>query len=174
MNGIHFTGFESLTGGSGNDTFKFNNGTGVTGTIDGGAGRDTIDFSAYTSGVTVDLAAGLIAVQDLEGSISNVEDIIGGQGDDKLTGNDEDNIIIGGGGKDIMRGGPGNDQYIFNADWGIGDEIVDTEGEDTVTFASLTVPLSFNLNEGAWVISDGINTLTAVIPDRKDHQRQRQ
>ena len=43
--------------------------------------------------------------------------------------------------------------------WGIGDEIVDTEGEDTVTFASLTVPLSFNLNEGAWVISDGINTL---------------
>ena len=75
------------------------------------------------------------------------------------TGNDEDNIIIGGGGKDIMRGGPGNDQYIFNADWGIGDEIVDTEGEDTVTFASLTVPLSFNLNEGAWVISDGINTL---------------
>jgi Ca2+-binding RTX toxin-like protein len=159
VNGIHFTGFESLTGGSGNDTFKFNNGTGVTGTIDGGAGRDTIDFSAYTSGVTVDLAAGLIAVQDLEGSISNVEDIIGGQGDDKLTGNDEDNIIIGGGGKDIMRGGPGNDQYIFNADWGIGDEIVDTEGEDTVTFASLTVPLSFNLNEGAWVISDGINTL---------------
>ncbi len=162
VNGMQFRGFESLTGGSGNDTFKFNNDTGITGitgTIDGGAGRDTIDFSAYISGVTVDLAAGQIMAGGLTGSVINIEDIIGGQGDDQLTGNDEDNIIIGGGGKDVMMGGPGNDQYIFNAGWGIGDEIIDSEGEDTVTFASLTVPLTFIFNDGTWQLSDGANTL---------------
>ena len=34
-----FSAFENLTGGTGDDTFKFNAGGGVTGTVDGGGGR---------------------------------------------------------------------------------------------------------------------------------------
>src|SRR5207248_11126759 len=50
-----FTGVENLTGGSAADNFAFANGAGVTGTVDGGAGTDTIDYSAYTTTVAVNL-----------------------------------------------------------------------------------------------------------------------
>jgi Ca2+-binding RTX toxin-like protein len=158
VNGLNFDGFESLKGGSGNDSFRFADGAGISGTIDGGAGTDTIDFSAYTTGVTANLAGQFVA-GGLTGSITDVENLTGGKGDDTLTGNDSNNIITGGGGRDIMDGGKGNDEYIFNSGWGTGDEIIDAEGDDTVTFAGLTVALTFNLDEGIWSVSDGVNTL---------------
>src|SRR5262249_20225202 len=42
VDGVTFTGFQNLTGGSGNDTFVFSNGQSVTGTIDGGGGTNTL------------------------------------------------------------------------------------------------------------------------------------
>ncbi|MEQ9368053.1 MAG: CHAT domain-containing protein [Coleofasciculus chthonoplastes F3-SA18-01] len=56
INGSNFTAINNLTGGSNNDTFSFNDGVTFTGTIDGGAGTDTLDYSAYTNPLTVNLA----------------------------------------------------------------------------------------------------------------------
>ena len=45
----------NLIGGSGDDTFAFQNGVTLGGTLDGGAGSNTLDFSAYTTGLTIHL-----------------------------------------------------------------------------------------------------------------------
>jgi hypothetical protein len=50
--GIMFAGFENLTGGAGADTFVFGDGAGITGVIDGGAGTNTLDYSAYSTDVS--------------------------------------------------------------------------------------------------------------------------
>jgi filamentous hemagglutinin family protein len=57
INGSNFTAINNLTGGNNKDTFSFNDGVNFTGTVDGGAGTDTLDYSAYTSPLTVNLAA---------------------------------------------------------------------------------------------------------------------
>src|SRR5438132_266884 len=44
----------------------------------------------------------------------DVENLIGGQGDDELSGNSDDNILDGRRGNDTLFGGPGNDTFIAN------------------------------------------------------------
>jgi len=53
-----FSNVENLTSGSGSDSFNFQNNTAsVAGTIDGGAGADTIDYAGYTTPVVVNLGS---------------------------------------------------------------------------------------------------------------------
>ncbi|QDU03465.1 Extracellular serine protease precursor [Gimesia chilikensis] len=111
-NTLNFSDFENLTGGtdvdefnisdsqslnlsgnSGNDVFAFANGATLTGTIDGQAGADQIDFSALTSSIDVILTANgtFDGFQGTEASISggfdNINNIAAGSGAaDKLTG----------------------------------------------------------------------------------------
>lgn len=72
---------------------------------------DTIDYSWTAQGVTVDLTAntatGLeIGNQTLLGTIVNV---IGGSGNDTISGGVEANHLVGNGGDDILGGGAGDD-----------------------------------------------------------------
>ncbi|HUO44617.1 MAG TPA: filamentous hemagglutinin N-terminal domain-containing protein, partial [Burkholderiales bacterium] len=58
VNGIHalaFGGFQNLTGNANSDSFAFSDGAGVSGVIDGAAGANTLDWSAYTTGRSVTL-----------------------------------------------------------------------------------------------------------------------
>src|SRR5262249_18770468 len=55
---VSFLRMANLVGGAADDRFIFSNGAGVSGSIDGGAGTDTLDYSAYTSAVAVNLSAG--------------------------------------------------------------------------------------------------------------------
>ncbi|MEQ8961316.1 MAG: hypothetical protein RLP02_25895, partial [Coleofasciculus sp. C2-GNP5-27] len=57
INSIPFTSIENLSGSGGDDTFSFTNNATLSGTIDGSDGTDTLDYSAYTSPLTVNLAA---------------------------------------------------------------------------------------------------------------------
>ncbi|KAA0139306.1 hypothetical protein FYZ48_11765 [Gimesia chilikensis] len=111
-NTLNFSDFENLTGGtdvdefnisgsqslnlsgnSGNDVFAFADGATLSGTIDGQAGADQIDFSALTSSIDVILTANgtFDGFQGTEASISvgfdNINNIAAGSGAaDKLTG----------------------------------------------------------------------------------------
>ena len=102
-------GNDTLIGGDGNDTV--NGGTGddtiVAGSgrgndhYDGGAGIDTIVYSSTTQGITVSLGGEHGTVGFAEGNeidsdtIVNVENIVGGSGDDWLEGNSP--VIAGAG-----------------------------------------------------------------------------
>jgi parallel beta-helix repeat protein len=99
--GTVFTGIASLVGGSGGNVFYMGNGAGVTGSIAGGAGRDALDYASYASSnpVTVNLVTG--AATNISGGVSAIEDVVGGAGNDKLTGGGR-NILIGDGGNDTL------------------------------------------------------------------------
>jgi len=56
---VVFKNIENLTGGEYDDTFVFAGLSGIAGLIDGGGGMNTLDYTAYTSNATVDLAAGI-------------------------------------------------------------------------------------------------------------------
>lgn len=69
-NGLAFTGFGNLTGGSADDLFKFSPDGTLSGKIDGGAheDRDTVDYGSITTALTIDLTTQ---------TLSNVEELIG-------------------------------------------------------------------------------------------------
>ncbi|MBL8561565.1 MAG: calcium-binding protein, partial [Gemmobacter sp.] len=84
---------------------------------------DTLKLSAFTVGLTYDLGQ-TEAVRSAQGSFFALgfENVIGGRGADRLSGNDEDNRIAGGSGRDTLQGdmgadtlagGRGADRFVF-------------------------------------------------------------
>ncbi|MES1151198.1 MAG: calcium-binding protein, partial [Dongia sp.] len=103
-------GNDVLIGGAGDD--RLYGGTGGSDSLDGGAGVDTLDYSKDSFGIFVDLTAGtargpLNTADTHHDTIFNVENLIGTNQDDALTGNAGDNKIWGGNGTDVISGGVG-------------------------------------------------------------------
>jgi murein DD-endopeptidase MepM/ murein hydrolase activator NlpD len=101
-------GDDILVGGSGagNDTY------------DGGDGVDTVVYSSATLGIVVNLSLAqnqAVGVEIGTDQISNIENVIGGSGNDAITGNAVDNVLIGGPGNDRLIGGAGNDMAVYSA-----------------------------------------------------------
>jgi hypothetical protein len=110
-----FTAIESLKGGSWTDTYVFANGASLGGTLDAGTGNSTLDFSADTHGVYVNLLKGLashIAGGVAGGIVGGIENVTGGKGNDILVGDAKPNLLIGGGGNNLLIGEGGGDQLI--------------------------------------------------------------
>lgn len=108
-------GNDTLTGGDGDDYLIGGIGSD---TIDGGAGFDVAGYQSSNAAVTILLGTkGALAVQtggDASGDkLTSVEGIIGSAFNDKITGNDLDNIIEGGAGIDILAGGTGSDTVSY-------------------------------------------------------------
>ncbi|MHC2145138.1 retention module-containing protein [Pseudomonas sp. 210_17 TE3656] len=95
-------GNDLLIGGSGNDQ------------LNGGAGIDTASYAGASSGVTVSLAN--LAAQNTGGAgtdtLSGIENLIGSDYNDSLTGDGNANLLRGGLGNDALNGGGGNDVLI--------------------------------------------------------------
>ena len=86
VGGMAFSGFESLLGGTGNDTFTLANPTaGVSGQIDGDAGIDTFVGSAADSSWLIDAVGGGQLTPSAAGNevhFVGIENITGGSQDD--------------------------------------------------------------------------------------------
>ncbi len=132
-------GIDTLTGGGGNDTFKYVVGDGAD-VINGGAGSDTLDYTGTASAVSVDLGAGTPTATGI-GSLTSIENVVGSSVGDTLVGSSGDNTFTGGGGNDTLTGGGGNDTAAYTTTLalpvsnGDGTWTVNggTEGTDTVT-----------------------------------------
>lgn len=107
---IQFGSFENWIGGSGADTFKMASARYISGRIDGGAGNNTLDYSLYTAGVSVDLAQG--TATNVRGGVLNIANVTGGAGADTLLGDTGDNILLGNAGNDVLSGGPGGNDVL--------------------------------------------------------------
>lgn len=144
-------GNDSLNGGLGNDSLVGGIGTnklyGVDGndkliggsgadTLNGGAGIDTLSYefvsSADATGVTVDLTNSTTAQNTVKAGldlVSGIENVIGSNYKDILTGNTTANLLIGGNGADKLLGGLGNDKLYGGAG---NDTIQGGDGSDVI------------------------------------------
>ena len=130
------SGVNTLSGLGGNDTLKGGAGNDV---LDGGSGIDTADFSDKTLSVTVNLrspAMTMVRVGNVnEDRLRNIENLIGGSGNDSLTGNAQVNVLLGGSGNDTLDGGAGADRLVGGAGEDIfvidhsGDVVTELAGE---------------------------------------------
>jgi hypothetical protein len=131
---VQFANFQHLVGGKGVDTFQFGTAGHVL-SIDGGGAPggqgDWLDYSAFpsTSPVTVNLATGSATGVNggAVGAVKNIQDVLGGAGNDTLTGNSLGNILIGNGGNDTIYGGSGRSLLIGG---GGGDKIIGGSADD--------------------------------------------
>ena len=122
--------------------------TNVADTFTGSSGADWVSYesSSDTSGVTVTLNTGtsFAAVGDgAEGDqLAGVNNLIGSEHNDRLTGNSGANILRGGdgadtldggAGDDTLQGGAGKDTYVFTGSFGH-DTLQGGAGKDTYVF----------------------------------------
>ncbi|WP_252271335.1 retention module-containing protein [Pseudomonas subflava] len=124
---IGLGGNDTLNGGSGNDILA---GGAGNDTLIGGVGVDTATYVDATAGVTVSLSVG--GAQNTVGAgndtLSQLENLIGSNFADVLTGDGGSNLLAGGGGNDSLFG-------LGGADFLIGGQGADTmtggSGKDT-------------------------------------------
>jgi Ca2+-binding RTX toxin-like protein len=156
---------DTLIGGAGNDTFKGSAGADriYGGTIIAANGSDTVDYSASSAAVTVDLklTTAQLGVGDAQGDIlSNISNLVGSAFDDRLTGLASGSKLVAGDGKDLLTGGAAAD--IFDLAAGnsslSGDKAIGNSGADTfiIDAANLTSIDSNTLIQGT---STGQDTL---------------
>jgi hypothetical protein len=163
--GVTFSGFRVLIGGSGNDTFVFGNGQGSTEWIDGGGGTNTLDYSAYTTAVTVNLTTG--AATGVRFGVTNIQIVRGGSGTNTITGDAQGNILIGGPGTNTITGGSG--RSILIADKGAG-TVKGGSGDDIVIGGYTNYDASSTANDLAleailaeWQSADSYTTRISKI-----------
>jgi Ca2+-binding RTX toxin-like protein len=141
---------ENIIAGSGNDILA---GDGFQNVLDGGAGSDTVDYSASSKGIAVTLNGASNATVFVGGvaedTIRNIENVTGSAAADVITGDTQANIILGGGGGDILKGGGGLD-------------VIDGgTGSDTIDFGDKTAAVVLTLAGAA----DAIATVGGVAED---------
>jgi Ca2+-binding RTX toxin-like protein len=91
--GVTFLDFDTVVGGSGNDTFEFLGEASFAGMIDGGSGTDVLDFSASAVARIVQLTAGSKTgfsgrETSAQSRFQSIETVRGGSGRDTLVGLD--------------------------------------------------------------------------------------
>ena len=108
-----------VDGGSGDDWVQVNGDGNLT--ITGGTGFDTLDYSSAKSAIDANLSTHIVSGYG-NSTVSGVENLIGSNFSDMLTGDKGANVLSGGAGDDILRGksgadtlygGEGNDTYVF-------------------------------------------------------------
>ncbi len=164
----------TLKGGAGNDTFVELASSTSSDVYIGGAGSNTVDYSAKTVPLTLRID-GLADSGDLAGGEADaigldIGDVIGGQGGDRIYGSAVANVLNGGTGNDTLYGGDGDDILIGGSgnDLLYGENGDDTfratgtstsDGDDTIVcgqgandildYSSRTVPVTIDLAVGS-------------------------
>ena len=164
-------GDDLISGGNGNDTFQFSGTSEGFDSISGGSGTDTIEALANSTTIGLSSLSGVEVITGgsftsviISGSanadnldfsnltLTNIARIIGGAGNDTLTGNSAANILWGGTGNDIIQGGAGDDSLSGDDgdDLLIGgagnDVLTGGNGTDTVDYSAYTIGLSIDLS----------------------------
>lgn len=162
-------GNDTLSGGAGNDTLSggdgddtFNEGSAANGAdvFSGGAGSDTVSYSERTNSVSVTLDGtandGEASEGDnVSGDIENAtggagaDTLIGSSGANALDGGPGDDALSGGLGNDTLSGGPGNDIFSEDSSPNGSDVFIGGDGEDTVSYALRTNPVTVTIDDTA-------------------------
>ncbi len=167
-------GDDIIHGGDGNDTFTDWRGNNI---LIGGNGKDTVSYESFFYGllrsptITINLANGISIIESdstlptTGGSspekinysinqLSEIENAIGSNISDSITGDSDSNNILGLGGNDYIVGG-------------LGDDLIDGgHGSDVVSYEYLTNQQKISaslLKESVIVVDEGGNQLTVDV-----------
>ena len=168
--------FENVTGGSGNDVIIGNAGVNTlkggegddiiqggagSDVLDGEAGVDTVDYSylGAAAGITLTLPpsgaqSGTVAGD--QDSIADFENVIGGKGNDHLSGNDQNNTLTGGAGDDHLFGGVGDDTLIGGAGNDELDGGEDSGTSDIADYSASGAAVTVNLSDATVTLALGV------------------
>ncbi|MBT3142865.1 hypothetical protein KL867_17480 [Ruegeria litorea] len=136
-------GNDTLRGSAGNDTLE----GGIGGDeLHGGSGVDLASFATAGSGVTANLTSGHGSRGNANGdTYIAIENLLGSEHADLLTGSSGNNVIEGGRSNDTLRWSAGNDRL----EGGIaGDEVNGGSGTDSAAFATAGAGVTVNLTAG--------------------------
>lgn len=98
---------------------------------DGGPGVDSIGYEGRAAPLAIDLARGTAAGAAGErDALRSLEEVTGGDGNDRIAGTDGADVIFSGPGNDVVHGLGGDDQIGSN--YSEGDRVVAGPGDDTV------------------------------------------
>ncbi|HMW16620.1 MAG TPA: M10 family metallopeptidase C-terminal domain-containing protein [Accumulibacter sp.] len=159
-------GFHSNVTGTMAAIFDFTLNTQPILTIYDAGGNDTLDLSGWNTSSTINLAPG--AYSSCSSMTSNIaiayscdlENAVGGGGDDQLNGNLLANRLDGGAGNDIINGGGGNDLLLA----GVGNDQFDGgDGQDTVQFSGAFVDYTYTYAANTGFTFFGNATGTDII-----------
>lgn len=143
-------GNDIIFGGAGNDTIDGGSGND---SLTGGAGIDTASYASLTGAVAVSLAIAGAQNTGTGGTdtLTQIENLTGGSGNDTLTGDGNPNRIDGGAGDDTIDGGGGSDVLLGGA------------GIDTLSYAlaSGAITVSLGLTKAQITGGAGTDTVSA-------------
>ncbi len=112
-------GDDYVFGEAGNDILRGRAGSDY---LDGGDGTDTASYFDGSFGNDINLATGIAKQFDADGvtvlytdTLVSIENVIGSDNNDVITGNGGDNVIAPGAGNDTVTGGGGNDKLDYSS-----------------------------------------------------------
>jgi len=157
---------DSIAGMDGNDSIGASDGQDF---YDGGSGHDLLSYEGWYSDFSVDLSTGEATLGGNTQTLSGIEDIVAGGGNDLINGDVSDNYIRadsgddtvssgggndtleGGYGADCLTGGSGNDIFVYSSIYesntlGSADTIADfVIGDDIIDLSRIDVdPSTFS------------------------------
>lgn len=154
-------GNDNIQGLAGNDTLKGNSGNDLLfggegdDLLDGGAGTDTVSYAGVIAPLTIDLQTGMASGEGTDTLVS-IENAIGGDGDDAITGSSSANRLEGGAGNDSLNGGSGIDTLVGGTG---ADQLTGGGDLDRFEFAAGGTVLSIGGSDDAGTIS-GFDQIT--------------
>ncbi|MEL6331483.1 MAG: CHAT domain-containing protein [Cyanobacteria bacterium J06626_26] len=166
FNGINFAGIQHVSGAGGDDRFVFGNGAVISGSIDGGTGTNTLDYSAYITDITFDLAT---ETAPGTGSISNIQQVIAGSGTNTILGTSANDIVtltdvgtgtlnnVGFQGFETVLPGGGDDRFVVNG--GTWTNLDGGMGTDTLDYGASAAGVTIDLDNQ---MADSVATFTNI------------
>ncbi|GAA4018580.1 beta strand repeat-containing protein [Actimicrobium antarcticum] len=141
--GDTISGFENVIGSAYDDVFVAD--TNANNFV-GGLGNDTISYTNAGTRITIDLTAQTVTGANnsfyVGDTISGIENAIGGNGNDYLTGSSGDNYLSGGVLSDKIWGMDGNDTLDGGSSY---DDLDGGNGIDTATYVNSTAGVTVDL-----------------------------
>ena len=133
-------GSQRLNGLGGDDILVGRAGADI---LDGGDGTDIASYFIHPEDIEINLETGTGKGGNAEGDVLiNIEGILSGSGNDRLTGNNKDNTLTGARGNDSLNGGEGNDELNGNL------------GDDRLTGGTGNDLFRFETDDGSDTITD--------------------
>ncbi|AOO66352.1 beta strand repeat-containing protein [Sulfurospirillum halorespirans] len=158
-------GDDVIYGGDGNDTISGGIGADTLsgGNVGSASGTDTIDYSADSAAVTVNLSSGLTingvvqnSAVDGSGAVDSVTNFY------KVLGSTYNDTLIGNSGSDTLHGNAGDDWFVMTT----GNDTIDGGAHDTlgdtIDFAQIGGSVIVNLSNSNATGSAGVDYITGI------------